>query len=269
MKTVRFISYKVAASLPIDKIAAFLKTNMKFTWNEYILVSSNQLDAILKYHSEDKAVYLFKYGCISFVNLTDNEIYSFLKYIESITSKINYNLIHKYHLSHNINIDDNLSCILWENSNTKVDYNKNTDHILAIILARSTQMYFFETQLNTMLDNSEKFLISLQKGRLPLFTRKSYKIMAKILKFEFESMSCIRIFEYPVFDKHSMKSNEVYDALSEYYELSDRFNIMQSKIKELRKIVGLYSSLSHSQTENRLLMFEIFLLSLFSLSHII
>ncbi|GAE89862.1 hypothetical protein JCM21531_3428 [Acetivibrio straminisolvens JCM 21531] len=179
MKTVRFISYKVAASLPLDKIAAFLKTNMKFKWNEYILVTGDQLDAILKYHSEEKAVYLFKYGCISFVNFMDKEIYSFLKYLESITSKMNYNLMPKYHESHNIIIDENLNCSLWENTAIKVDYDKNIDHVVSIVLARSTQMSFFETQLNTMLDNAEKFVILLQKGRLLTFTKKSYTIMLK------------------------------------------------------------------------------------------
>ncbi|HOM03684.1 MAG TPA: RMD1 family protein [Acetivibrio sp.] len=269
MKTVHFTSYKVATSLPLDKIAALLKANMKFTWDEYILVAGNQLDAILKYHTEDKAVYLFKYGCISFVNFTDKEIYSFLKYLESITSKINYNLMPKYHESHNISIDEDGSCSLWENSDIRVDYDKNIDHILSIILARSTQMDLFETQLNTLLDEAEKFIILLQKRRLLTFTKKSCTIMAKILRFEFESMSCIRIFEHPSLDKHSIKSNEIYDILADYYEFGDRFNIMQSKIKDLRKIVSLYSSLSYSETEKRLLIFEIFLLSLFSLAHII
>lgn len=272
METVSFTSYKVATSLPLNKIAAFLKTNMKFRWNEYILVSGNQLDTILKYHSNNKAVYIFKYGCICFANLTDNEIYSFLKYIGSIgsiASKINYNLMHKFHESHNIKIDDNLRCSLWKNSSTKVDYNENANHILSIILARSTQMYSFEMQLNTMLDNAEKFIVSLQKGHLSMFTKKSYTTMAKILRFEFESMSCIRIFEHPVFAEYSIKSNEIYDTLAKYYEFRDRFNIMQSKIKDLRRIVSLYSSLSHSQTENRLLIFEIFLLSLFSLAYFI
>ncbi|ABN52407.1 MAG TPA: RMD1 family protein [Hungateiclostridium thermocellum] len=269
MKTVHFISYKVAASLPLDKIAAFLKTNMKFTWDEYIVVGGEQLDTILKYHSEDKAVYLFKYGCISFVNFTDKEIYSFLKYLESITSRINYNLMPRYHESHNVTIDENLKCSLFENKSVEVDYDKNIDHILSIVLARSTQMLFFETQVNNLLDSAEKFVILLQKGRLLTFTKKSYAIMAKILRFEFDSLSCIRIFEHPALGKHSIKLKEIYDILAEYYEFGGRFNVMQSKIKDLRKIVGMYSSLSYSETETRLLLFEIFLLSLFSLAHII
>jgi len=57
-------------------------------------------------------------------------------------------------------------------------------HILSIVLARSTQMLFFETQVNNLLDSAEKFVILLQKGRLLTFTKKSYAIMAKILRFE-------------------------------------------------------------------------------------
>jgi len=63
--------------------------------------------------------------------------------------------------------------------------------------------------------------------------------MAKILRFEFDSLSCIRIFEHPALGKHSIKLKEIYDILAEYYEFGGRFNVMQSKIKDLRKIVGI------------------------------
>jgi len=36
---------------------------------------------------------------------------------------------------------------------------------------RSTQMLFFETQVNNLLDSAEKFVILLQKGRLLTFTK--------------------------------------------------------------------------------------------------
>jgi len=44
----------------------------------------------------------------------------------------------------------------FENKSVEVDYDKNIDHILSIVLARSTQMLFFETQVNNLLDSAEK-----------------------------------------------------------------------------------------------------------------
>jgi len=116
-----------------------------------------------------------------------------------------------------------------ESHNVTIDENLKCSLFLSIVLARSTQMLFFSAG---------------QRGKI---TKKSYAIMAKI--------SCIRIFEHPALGKHSIKLKEIYDILAEYYEFGGRFNVMQSKIKDLRKIVGI---------ETRLLLFEIFLLSLFS-----
>lgn len=269
MKTVRFASYKVASSLPLDKIAAYLKTQMTFRWNEYIILNSNQLDIILKYHTEGKSVYLFKYGCISFVNFMDNEVYDFLKHFELITGKINYNLFYKFHESHIIEIDDNLRCRLWKGSSTKINYTDSISHIVSIVLAKSAGMYVFETELTNLFDSAEKFIIFLQKGRLSMYVKKSAVLISKILRFEFDSINSVMILDRPLFTENSIKSKEIYDALADYYELDDRFSVMQSKINDLREMVGHYSSLSHNQSESRLLRFEIFLLALFPLFHII
>jgi len=55
----------------------------------------------------------------------------------------------------------------------------------------------------------------------------------------------------------------------EYFEMNDRYKILQSKINDLQEITELYTSLSQNQTEHRLVMFESLLLLLFPLFYII
>jgi uncharacterized Rmd1/YagE family protein len=269
MKNLNFICYKVALSLPLEKIAAFLKTQMTFSWKEYIELKDEQLDIILKTDSEDKSVYLFKYGCISFVNFSSNETYNFLKYIELIIGKIDYSLFYKYHESHVLEIDDDLCCSVSKEDNTKIKYTNDINHIIAIILAKSVEMFSFDTKLSELLGTAEKIIVFLQKGRLKWYRKKSCLIISKILRFEFDSIKSVRIFDRPVFAEHSIKSKEIFDSLMEYFEISDRFKILQNKINDLREITELYTSLSQNQSEYRLIMFEILLLLLFPLFYVI
>lgn len=265
MKNVYFICYKVASSLPLEKIAAFLKTQMTFSWKEYIELKDKQLDIILKTDSEDKSVYLFKYGCISFVNFSRNDIYDFLKYIELIIGKIDYRLFYNYHESHILEIDDDLCCNIGKKNNTIIKYTNGINHIIAIILAKSVEMFVFDVKLSKLLSNAEKFIVFLQEGRLKWYRKKSCLIISKILRFEFDSINSVRILDRPMFAEQSIKAKEIYDGLMEYFGISDRFKILQNKINNLREITELYTSLSQNQMEYRLIMFEILLLLLFPL----
>lgn len=269
MRTINFKSYKIASFLPLERIAAFLKTQIQFSWNEYIMLSGDHLNMILKYHTDGKYAYLFNYGCISFVNFDDNEVYTFIRYIESIGAKVNSGLIYKFRESHIINVDDNLACKLWRKNDKEYKYSECINHIVSVVLAKSTELYMFETELDRLLDNAEKFILFLQKGRLRFYRKKSSIIVSKILRFEYESIHSVRILERPGFVERSLESKEIYDALSHHYQLDDRFTILQGKINDLREILRLYSSLSHKQSQSRLYLFEIFLLSLFPAFHII
>jgi len=269
MKNVYFICYKVAPSLPLEKIAAFLKTQMTFSWKEYIVLKDKQLDIILKTDSEDKSVYLFKYGCISFVNFSNNEIYDFLKYIELIIGNIDYSLFYKYHESHSLEIEDDLCCSLTGNVNRKIEYTDDINHIIAIVLAKSVEMFSFDAKLSELLGDAEKFIVFLQKGRLKWYRKKSCLIISKILRFQFDSINSVRVLDRPMLAEQSIKGKETYDSLMEYFEMNDRYKILQSKINDLQEITELYTSLSQNQTEHRLVMFESLLLLMFPLFYII
>lgn len=268
MNNIRIKSIKVAAFLPLDKIVELLGIPLRFSWNEYITLSGSELDLILKYNTENKHVHIFKYGCISFANFEDDEIYTFIKYIESIGSKINYSLLYKYYDIHNIKINQNKKMKLFQNSDTEYGYSHTIIHTVSIILAKSTELSRFESDSNKLLYDSEKFITYLQKGRLGFYRRKSSLLISRILRFEYDGIHNIRILDRPDFVEQTYELRDIYDALSKYYELDERLSVVRGKIDSLRDILELYRNLSFNQTENRLLMFEIFLLALFPMFHL-
>ncbi|WP_010248446.1 RMD1 family protein [Acetivibrio cellulolyticus] len=268
MESIKIKSVKVAPVLPLDKIVELLGTPMKFRWDEYITLSGNELDLVLKYNTENKHVYIFKYGCISFANFEDDEIYTFIKYIESFGSKINYSLLYKYYEIHYIKVLPNQKINLWQNSNVEYDYSDTLIHVTSIILAKSTELSSFESDLNMLLDDAEKFITYLQKGRLGFYRKKSSVLISKMLRFEYDSIHSIRILDRPGFVEQTSELRDIYDIISKYYELDERLSVVNGKIDSLHDLLDLYSNLSFKQTENRLILFEIFLLALFPVFHL-
>lgn len=268
MENIRIKSIKATTFFSLNKIVEFLGIPMKFSWREYITLSESELDLVLKYNTKNKHVYIFKYGCISFVNFEDEEIYTFIKYIESIGAKINYTLLYKYYDIHNIKVLPDQRVELWENSNCEYSNNDSLIHIISVILSKSTELSKFESELNRLLDDAEKFIIFLQKGRLGFYRRKSSLLISKILRFEYDSIHNIKILDRPDFVEQALELRDIYDNLSKYYELDERLNVVKGKIDSLHDILDLYSSLSFNQIENRLILFEIFLLALFPAFHL-
>jgi len=269
MENVKIKSVKIAPFFSLDKIVELFGIPMQFSWDNCVILSESDLDLALKYNTKNKHVYIFKHGCISFVNFEDEEIFTFIKYIESIGSKVNYSLIYKYYDAHNIEVLPNNKIKLLPNDDTEYDYDVSIIHTISIILSKSTELYRIEEELNKLLDEAEQFITFLQKGRLSFYRRKSSLIISKILRFKYDSIHNIRVLDRPLFVEQSMYLKAIYSRLSTFYELDERLEIVEGKIASLHDILELYSSLSVNQTETRLILFEIFLLALFPIFHII
>ncbi len=269
MENIKIKSVKVAAFFSLDKIEELLNIPMQFKWDEYLILSGSDLDLILKYNTADKHVYIFKYGCISFVNFEDEEISKFIKYIESIGSKINYSLIYKYYDIHNVKVLPNQKIKLWQSDDIEYDYNDKLIHTISIILSKSTELYRFESELNKLLYEAEKFITFLQKGRLGFYRRKSSLLISRILRFKYDSIHNIRVLDRPNFVEQSVSLRNIYDNLSKYYELDERLNIAKGKTSSLHNILDLYTNLSFNQSETRLVLFETFLLVLFPAANLL
>jgi len=268
MNNIKIKSIKIAPFFSLKKIADIFGSPVQFNWDEYIILNEKHLEFVLKYGAQNKYVYIFKYGCISFANFEDKEIFTFIKYIESIGAKVNYSLTYKYYGVHNIKVLPNQKFKLLETDDMEYDYSNAIIHTISIILSKSTELYRFESELTKLLVEAEKFIIFLKKGRLGSYRKKSSLLVSKIMRFKYDSIYNIKILDRPSFVDQSLTLRNIYDSLSSYYELDERLNVIKGKTDNLHDILDLYTNLSFNQSENRLLLFEIFLLTLFPLSHI-
>jgi len=251
--------------LPLQKIASYLEMSFPISWKDYIVVKGKHLDTILKYRTSSKQVYLFEFGCVTFVNFESEEIRVFLEYLESLTVILNSEYFAKYYETHTIKVYNSGECRLWKGNDDFVEYNDYIIPIVCTVLSRSVALSKIEDDANLLLDRSENIITFLQKGKLRASKKELASITAKILRFEYDSVGNIKVLERSSLIDQSIEARSVYDILAGHFELGERFENIKNKCDELQKIIKIYSSLSYKNAENKLLLFEIFLLFLFPL----
>jgi required for meiotic nuclear division protein 1 len=258
MGSAHFKCYKISLKLPLDKIVAFFDLHEFPDWKDYITLDRKHISKILQYDSESKIVYLYKFGCVCFVDFYENEIYSFLQYIESMIGSIDFIMFSKFNASHTENMEDS----------KLMSSNAGYINTICFILARSVELDKLERDLDDLLDKAEKHMNLMQSEKLRM-DKKVILTAAKILRLEYHYANNIQIFERNIYDNENIESRASFDKLSKDYELDERRRVIQSKMEDIRKIMKAYSFFSYKQRESRTLWLEIALLSLFPLSYVL
>lgn len=267
--TINFRAYKIYPKLPLKELGVLFKIDQPLNWKEYIVIEAQSIETVLKVHSESKMVYLFQYGCICFVNFGENEVYTFLRYIESIIGIIDYSLFSKFNDQHILKLEGAGKCRPWKTSDECLPYREFYPHVFCIVLAKSVELYKLETDMELLFDSAESFINAMKRGKLNTSKRKLTRMTSKVLRFEHHIVNDIHIFERSIDEHESTEIREFYDKLSAYYELDDRCKAVQNKMDDLRRLFKSFYSLSYKQTETKLYWLEIFLLALFPLFYAI
>lgn len=269
MEKLTFSTYKVTTKLPLLKISSFFNLKQEPYWKEYIKIDGLEIENILKYTSSNKSVFLYKYGCVTFINFNQNEIYIFLEYLQKLFIELDNKLLSKFNETHTIYISSDDNVVLWENSEEKFNYHNKVNDIIACVLAKSTELHKIETELSDVLDESGKLISYLNKGHLRANTKKVVSIITKCIRFKYRSIESIKILDKPSEFNRTIESRQTFDIISNFFELNDRYIILSDRISILDSITDEYFSFRSKQEEKRLLLFEILLLSIFPLLQII
>lgn len=264
-----FNTFKVATRLPLVQIASYFNLINDAGWKEYIKIGSDEIEKIFMYGSRNKSVYLYKYGCITFVNFKYHEIQYFFEYLNKIYVDLDNKLISKFSETHIMTVDKDGFVRLWEDSEEIYKINNTLLDIAATVLAKSTELYKIETELNSVLDESEQLIDYLNIGRLRANSKRVISIIARCTRFKYRSIESVRLLDRPPEFAKTIENRKVFDDLSTVYELNDRYTTMLSRTDILDSITEEYFSYKSSQSERRLLMFEIMLLAIFPLMHFI
>lgn len=267
MKRISLNTFKVASRLPLARIASTFNLRKDVAWKEYLKIDGTEVEKVLKYASVKKAVYLYKYGCITFINFNQDEISVFLDYLQTLFVKLDYQLVSKFNENHMIILSDQGEVSLWKDADVKFHDHPQIEDIGAAVLAKSTELYTIETELSEVLDDADIFIRNLKSGYLRANSQKVISTISKSIRFKFRSLESVKLLDRPVEFSTTLEAREIFDRLSEYFELDERYDMIANQMHILDSITDEYFSFRSKQSERRLLIFEIVLLSIFPLMH--
>ncbi|WP_058301164.1 RMD1 family protein [Gorillibacterium timonense] len=268
-RLLRFKSCVIGSSIDLDKPASFFRIERTVSWKEYLELNEAHLERILQKPCPGKRVYLFEYGCATFLDLDEGEQQTFYEFLAGLVDEIDYAMVARYTESHVLEVDEEGEFSPWDGSPLRFRVEESILPLVASLLAKSAALTKIEADVDDHLDQSEQLIDNLQRGRLRFNKRSSSSVLAKFLKFEFDSILTIRIFDRTTAEGDSWNSRSLYDALAEHYELNDRYEVIESKMGSLRTAMKTHNSLSFESNENRLYVWEIFLLLLFPLGALV
>lgn len=269
MVTRQFICYKAYNSIDLKNASLLFGLPSPESRDRSVVLGGVQLSETYKYDMGQKRIHIFNIGCIVFEDFEMGETDAFFETLGSTIGEPDYRMLAVYRENHAITITGQGFAYLWKGSSAAFPFNDELSDIVAIILAKSTALSKEEADIDKLLDEADSHISRFQRGAVGSGTRRFTATMANIIKFEQQSAAGIRIFDRPAAAAGSLMLRDAYDKLSAHYELDDRYEVLENKVSELRNIVRTYSTFRYRRQENRLLVFEIFLLLLFPLFRII
>lgn len=253
-----FSCYKVSSKPNLHRVAKFFKVPFFGVDSDSLVFEPKHVGAVLKFETPAKFVWLFKWGCICFINFESSETYRFLKKLESTYGSVDFILFTKYNENYNLTMEESLEPAALS----------NILKIYAIVLAKSTELKYLEANLNLIYDQAERLVYDLQRGLPKPTSRILKKMNLGIVKTQLTIINSLQLLDRPKeFD--DLKLKNIYNSAIKTFELPNRFETIQTKITTIIEIITPYQKLGFNHRETRLLFLEVVLLVLFPLSRIL
>lgn len=262
MERIHMRSLKICQTIPLDRLAAFFGSGWPSSWRDYVILQPFHLETVLKKPSPGRLVFVFNFGCMVFVHLEEEEIQTFLTFMGGLVDAVDYEMAAQFSESFTLHIDEEGRFLPVPEDPRSFLWGEPAAQVVALVLAKSSALSKIESDVGQNVDESGAYIDYLWHGRLRMSKKGMTVMISKFIKFEFESIRAVHIFDRSAAGE-KLEARGLYDLMAEHYELNDRFLALQSKIDSLRAAMRAYNSLSFRRDENRLYWFEVFLLGLF------
>jgi uncharacterized Rmd1/YagE family protein len=233
------IAYQIANTIDIKQCKTYLNWKLLF---------SNSDELFYKF-SEDKYVYLFQYGTMSFFNLSDFEINDIFTQLKPFCKD---------------DVSDRMSeemKVTIQPNTLKVEFDQiilpqvNEEMIRLIMLNTSqsvalsgysliTEMLLIETNGHT------KYLEN--KGKLNISGHKLKRFIGKILNIKNKIYENLYIFDSPEITWEDEQLNKLNAELKQTFDLKDRYHLIHDRIDIIKENLELFKDIMDHKESSRL-----------------
>lgn len=246
----KFKAYAVSKEIDLNKIANDFGIPKKYTWEEPLIVTEQLVQRVFGHgDSSNKMAFIFSFGAFVTINFEADEDNQFVQFLKGFDKNINLSHWQRFRDDYEIDIDESMDedgFVFTDEKLTVCQYDPIFLEIAATVIAKSVALESVEDNLKNILDKIEVMVERLEKGNLRLSDRKLAKTISQVLKHEYSTIAYIMILDRPDFTWESQRNGELYDKMSEFFELNDRYEIMKSKSDIINSIIEGFATISHS-----------------------
>jgi len=235
----------------LNKIAQHFGLKEKFKWEDPLVLNEDHLKGIIRV-PEQKAVYIFSFGSLVWINCLPNEMTDFLNYLKKIEPGLNIKSPFTFSDNYKLEIIPQAKPTMNFDSMITPELKSFHQEIVATILAKSVALERIEMAINLLLDEIESKIDRMEKGHLNISDRSLAKISSQVLRFKYNTISYIMILDKPEITWLNEESESFFQNMSELFDLDDRYQSIRHKSEILMDITEVLSNLTHAEKGNRL-----------------
>lgn len=269
MKNIQIKCCKISPKIPLDKIGNYFGFNKISSWKTYICLDKDNVSQIIKELVSDTKVYIFQYGILGFVNLNEVQIQMIVNFMESFIGKIDYNQFSLQREKHEFVLSNENSCFVYEGSEKEIEFDWDIVEGTAVVLSKSIELERYENILNSVLDSVENYISEISQNRINLKRGIFRRNMAKVLRFQTDSLYSIKVFDRDFYDYDSVRGKFIFKELCKHFEIFERFDVLEEKINNLNSVMKTYRERAFMSEERRIFWYEILLIGMFPLTGIV
>lgn len=199
--------------------------------------------------SDDKFLYIFHYGMISFFNMTSNEREQVLKDIEPLCK----NYISDKH-SEEIQVEVIKSTIRV--SFEKVILPEMNAEMIRLVMLNASQSValnrYSEITEDLLIETNQHTLFLEKKGKLDISGNKLKRFIGKILNIKNKISENLYIFDSPDITWEDEQLNKLNLDLKQTFDLKDRYQLIHDRIDIIKENLELFKDIMDHKESSRL-----------------
>ncbi len=247
METMIFKAFAVTNEIDLNKIAVACNIRKKYTWEEPLILQKDLLERILGHDIvPEKLVLIFSFGSVVFINNTPADIECFFEYLRRFQPNFDIQNTQVYSDDYELRINPSSQLEFTDQYVTVPMFADFYPELISTVIAKSVALERIEEHMETVLDKVEGVIDRLEKGKLHISDKEVAKATAQIVRHEYNTIAYIMILDKPDSTWIHSLAGTFYDQMADFFELNDRYEILQQKTNTLKNILDGFTSVSHS-----------------------
>lgn len=255
MQSVKLRAYDVAQEIDLNALASAFDIKKKFTWEEPLSIAGRRLADMIGEEGPhpaegDRVAMLFSFGAMVLMNMTRDESQRFVDAMSKFAAAKGWRYPSPHFERFQVALSGDVEDVEFTDAMVSVpEIPAYFPELAATVLAKSVALERVEQRIDSILDRVEPIVEQLERGKLKISNKQRSTIVAEIARYQYATLSSIMVLDKPDITWSRSDAEEFYNQMSDFFELTDRYDVLKAKGDAVEKINSSIASMNdHSRS---------------------